>query len=115
LPGSRSPSDRILKGKSRRGRPWQREVRQYLTNPVTTRVSSKGQIVLPAEICREDSIQAGQTFDIERLGPGEYRLMRKTVGHSKKGVARLLLNRPEKGWFRPMDSGETTDSICPSL
>jgi AbrB family looped-hinge helix DNA binding protein len=36
-----------------------------------TTVSSKGQIVLPAEIRRQDRIEAGQEFEIERLDRGE--------------------------------------------
>jgi len=82
---------------------------------MTTCISSKGQIVLPAEIRREDSIQPGQVFEVERIGPGEYRLMRKVSTCSKKGLAKLLLDCPEKGWFEPLESTETTDSICPSL
>ncbi len=42
-----------------------------------TRVSSKGRIVLPAEIRRIDHIEPGQEFDIERLDQGEYRLARR--------------------------------------
>jgi len=38
-----------------------------------TTVSSKGQIVLPAEIRKQDGIEAGQEFEIERLNRGEYR------------------------------------------
>ena len=41
-----------------------------------TTVSSKGQIVLPAEIRQQDRIEAGQEFDIERIDRGEYRLKR---------------------------------------
>lgn len=81
-----------------------------------TSISSKGQIVLPAELRREDAIRPGQVFDIERLGPGEYRLARKTPAmRSKKGLADLLLSCPEKGWFEPLENRETTDTICPSL
>ena len=39
-----------------------------------TRVSSKGQIVLPAELRQQDRIAAGQEFEIERLDCGDYRL-----------------------------------------
>ena len=32
---------------------------------------------MPAEYRQQDRIEAGQEFDIERLGPGEYRLVRR--------------------------------------
>ncbi|MGA2440562.1 MAG: AbrB/MazE/SpoVT family DNA-binding domain-containing protein [Tepidisphaeraceae bacterium] len=41
-----------------------------------TRVSSKGQIVLPAEIRQKDGIKPGQQFEVERTDRGEYRLVR---------------------------------------
>lgn len=44
-----------------------------------TRISSKGQIVLPAEIREQDRIKAGQEFEVERLDRGEYRLTRLTA------------------------------------
>ena len=50
-------------------------VRRYLT-PVKTTVSTKGQLVLPAEIRQQDAIKPGQEFEIERLDRGEYRLVR---------------------------------------
>jgi AbrB family looped-hinge helix DNA binding protein len=40
-----------------------------------TRVSSKGQIVLPAELRQQDGIEPGQQFDVERVDRGEYRLV----------------------------------------
>jgi bifunctional DNA-binding transcriptional regulator/antitoxin component of YhaV-PrlF toxin-antitoxin module len=43
-----------------------------------TTVSSKGQIVLSAELRRMDGIQPGQEFDVERLDRGNYRLVRRT-------------------------------------
>ncbi|MBI4903661.1 MAG: AbrB/MazE/SpoVT family DNA-binding domain-containing protein, partial [Acidobacteria bacterium] len=41
-----------------------------------TVISSKGQIVLPAEFRRMDRVQPGQEFDVERLCSGDYRLVR---------------------------------------
>jgi AbrB family looped-hinge helix DNA binding protein len=72
-----------------------------------TKVSSKGQIVLPAEIRRQDRIDAGQEFEIERLDRGEYLLKRKERRRNE-GLVKLLLACPVKGWFRPMDRTETT-------
>lgn len=75
-----------------------------------TQVSSKGRIVLPAEIRRQDGIEPGQEFEVERIGPGEYRLKRKDPRRNE-GLVKLLLACPVKGWFQPMDRTETTDDI----
>ena len=74
-----------------------------------TRVSSKGQIVLPAEVRRQDDIEAGQEFEIERLDRGDYRLVR-CASRPNEGVVDWLLSCPEKGFFVPVDS-ESTDSL----
>ena len=80
-----------------------------------TTVSSKGQIVLPAELRQQDRIEAGQEFEIERLDRGEYRLKRKERPRNE-GLVKLLLACPVKGWFRPMDRTETTlDLTAPGL
>lgn len=71
-----------------------------------TTVSSKGQIVLPAELRQQDRIEAGQEFDIERLERGAYRLVRRTIPHNE-GVVDWLLSCPEKGFFVPIESGST--------
>ena len=73
-----------------------------------TTVSSKGQIVLPAEIRRHDRIEPGQEFDVERLDCGEYRLKRRSPPPNE-GVVDWLLACPEKGFFVPIES-ESTDS-----
>jgi AbrB family looped-hinge helix DNA binding protein len=75
-----------------------------------TTVSSKGQIVLPAEIRKRDDIRAGQQFEIERIERGEYRLKRKARPRNE-GLVALLLACPVKGWFRPIDRTETTDDV----
>jgi AbrB family looped-hinge helix DNA binding protein len=75
-----------------------------------TTVSTKGQIVLPAEIRQEDDIRPGQEFEIERIDRGEYRLKRKER-RCNEGLVALLLACPVKGWFHPMDRTETTDDI----
>jgi len=75
-----------------------------------TTVSSKGQIVLPAEIRKQDGIETGQEFEVERLDRGEYLLKRKERRRNE-GLVKLLLACPAKGWFRPMDRTETTDDL----
>ncbi len=74
-----------------------------------TTVSSKGQIVLPAEIRKQDGIEAGQEFDVERLGRGEYRLVRRAT-LPNEGLVDWLLGCPEKGYFVSIES-ESTDEL----
>ena len=75
-----------------------------------TTVSTKGQIILPAEIRQRDAIEPGQEFEVERLDRGEYRLKRKERRRNE-GLLKLLLACPVKGWFKPMDWKETTGDI----
>jgi AbrB family looped-hinge helix DNA binding protein len=75
-----------------------------------TTVSSKGQIVLPAEIREQDDVRPGQKFEVERIERGEYRL-RRTARRRNEGLVELLLACPVKGWFQPLDRNETTDDI----
>ncbi len=77
---------------------------------MTTTVSSKGQIVLPAEIRQQDGVRPGQTFEVERIDYGEYRLKRKQP-RKNEGLVKLLLACPVKGWFKPIARTETTDQI----
>ena len=72
-------------------------------------MSSKGQVVLPAELRREDQLEAGQEFEIERLDRGEYRLVRRTVP-TNEGVVDWLLACPDKSFFVPVES-ESTDTL----
>lgn len=83
-------------------------VRRYLTWMKTT-VSSKGQVVLPAELRRQDRIEAGQEFDVERLDRGRYRLVRRTAP-ANEGVLDWLLACPETEFFTPVES-ESTDLL----
>lgn len=83
-------------------------VRRYLTF-VKTVISSKGQIVLPAEFRRMDRVEAGQEFDVERLDPGQYRLIRR-AGPPNEGAIDWLLACPHKDFFVPVES-ESTDSL----
>ena len=74
-----------------------------------TVISSKGQIVIPAEFRNQDKIEPGQAFDIERVDEGEYRL---SVADPPKnqGLVNTLLSCPVKGWFVPIES-ESTDTL----
>jgi AbrB family looped-hinge helix DNA binding protein len=73
-----------------------------------TTVSTKGQIILPAEIRQRDGIESGQEFEVERIDRGEYRLKRKERRRNE-GLVKLLLACPVKGCFEPMERKETTD------
>ena len=76
---------------------------------MTTCISSKGQLVLPAKIRREDGIETGQEFKIERLDRGDYRLVRHTPPPNE-GLVDWLLACPDKGFFVSIES-ESTDTL----
>jgi AbrB family looped-hinge helix DNA binding protein len=73
-----------------------------------TSLSSKGQIVLPAEMREQDSLRAGQQFEVERIEAGEYRL-KKIPDAGRPGLLQWLLACPEKGWFQRIPSDSTAD------
>ena len=74
-----------------------------------TTISSKGQIVLPAEFRQIDTIEPGQEFDVERLDRGDYRLVRREAPRNE-GAIDWLLACPDKGYFVPIPS-ESTDTL----
>ena len=76
---------------------------------MTTLVSTKGQIILPAEIRRKDGIEPGQEFEVERIDRGEYRLVRRQPSPNE-GLVDWLLACPEKGFFVSIES-ESTDAL----
>jgi AbrB family looped-hinge helix DNA binding protein len=76
---------------------------------MTTTVSTKGQIILPAALRKQDGVESGQKFKVERINRGEYRLVRQDPPKNK-GLVEWLLACPEKGFFVPIDS-ESTDTL----
>ena len=74
-----------------------------------TTVSTKGQIVLPAELRQLDRIEPGQEFEVERIDADEYRLTRVSPAPNE-GLVDWLLACPEKGYFVAIDS-ESTDTL----
>ena len=76
-----------------------------------TTVSTKGQLILPAEIRRQDRIEPGQQFLVERIERGEYRLTR-VVPPPNEGFVDWLLSCPQKDYFVPIES-ESTDTLQP--
>ena len=85
-----------------------RQVRRYLTY-MKTNVSSKGQIVLPAEFRQMDRVEPGQEFDVERVDRGDYRLVRRATPPNE-GAIEWLLACPQKNFFVPIDT-ESTDVL----
>jgi len=74
-----------------------------------TTVSTKGQLILPAEIRQRDNIVPGQEFEVERIERGEYRLLRRQPPPNE-GLIDWLLACPEKGYYVPIES-ESTDTL----
>jgi AbrB family looped-hinge helix DNA binding protein len=74
-----------------------------------TTVSTKGQLILPAEIRNRDGIEPGQEFEVERIDRGEYRLLRRQPPLNQ-GLVDWLLACPEKSYFVPIES-ESTDTL----
>lgn len=74
-----------------------------------TTISSKGQLVLPAELRQLDAIEPGEEFEVLRIDCGVYQLLRKAPP-ANQGVVDWLLRCPEKGFFVPVPS-ESTDTL----
>jgi AbrB family looped-hinge helix DNA binding protein len=61
-----------------------------------TRVSTKGQIVLPAELRARDGVMEGDEFEVERIDDATYRLTRvSTAPNAGPWLAAVA----GKGWF----------------
>lgn len=76
---------------------------------MTTTISSKGQLVLPSALRKQDRILPGDEFEVERLDCGEYRIARRP-SRPNEGLVDWLLACPGKGYFVPVAS-ESTDSL----
>ena len=74
-----------------------------------TQLSSKGQIVLPADLREVDQLMTGQVFEIQRISAGEY-LLKKTLEPGQPGLLRWLTDCPSTDWFQSVDS-ESTDAM----
>jgi len=66
-----------------------------------TRISSKGQFILPAKLRQKDGIKPGHQFDVQRINRGEYRLVRRE-SPANDGLVDWLLACPAKGYFVPI-------------
>jgi AbrB family looped-hinge helix DNA binding protein len=72
-----------------------------------TSLSTKGQVVLPAELRQQDRLRPGQQFEIERLKEGRYLL--QVSNPNSSDLLDWLRNCPEKDWFQPLPSESTAD------
>jgi len=74
-----------------------------------TKISTKGQLVIPAKLRQADGIAEGDVFRMERLETGNYHLIRESPAPNH-GVVRWLMDCPVKDWADSIDS-ESTDTI----
>jgi AbrB family looped-hinge helix DNA binding protein len=74
-----------------------------------TTVSTKRQLILPAEIRQRDNIEPGQEFEVERIDRGEHRLLRREPPPNE-GLVDWLLACPEEGYFAHIES-ESTNTL----
>jgi AbrB family looped-hinge helix DNA binding protein len=72
---------------------------------MATTVSSKGQVILPAEIRQQDGIKPGQKFEVERIDCGEYRLKRKQRRRNES-LVKLLFACPVMGQATGLDRND---------
>lgn len=82
-------------------------VRCDLTVMKTT-VSSKRQIVLPAEIRQMDQVLPGQQFSVERIESGQY-LLKRELDQGNSGMVDWLRACPVPDWFTPLPSESTAE------
>ena len=75
-----------------------------------TTISSKGQIVLPAELRREDEIRPGDQFEVERVEEGQY-VLRRITSRPNRRLVGLLSSCPAQNWFVSFYRTATTDDL----
>ena len=74
-----------------------------------TVLSSKGQVVLPVELRRQDHLHGGESFSVRRLGHGKYQLTRQARPKGSRLLS-WLQSCPSPGYFQPIPS-ESTDRL----
>lgn len=78
-----------------------------------TTLSSKGQLVLPADFRERDHLRPGQVFEVERLDEGDYRLRLATAPN--QGLVAWLRSCPGGGLPESVPRPESTDSFLPDF
>ncbi len=79
-----------------------------------TTLSSKGQLVLPADFRERDHLRPGQVFEVERLDEGDYRLRRLATAPNE-GLVAWLRSCPGGGLPESVPRPESTDSFLPDF
>lgn len=79
-----------------------------------TALSSKGQLVLPADLRERDKLHPGQVFEVERIDPGDYRL-RRLAPAPNEGLLDWLLSCPGDGLPLPALPKQSTEAVSPDL
>lgn len=84
---------------------------------MTATISAEGFIEIPLNYRMTDKIQPGQSYEIERLGKGEYRLkiMDEPVETPKMSLVDWLQACPEKDWMAEPDRSEKITLEKPTL
>ncbi|MGV3660493.1 MAG: hypothetical protein ACO1TE_09920 [Prosthecobacter sp.] len=80
---------------------------------MTATIAANGFIEIPSVFRKTDSVQDGQTFDIERVARGEYRLKARDdkAAQGEESWLDILLACPVKDWYEPMENEQTTDDL----
>jgi AbrB family looped-hinge helix DNA binding protein len=79
-----------------------------------TTLSTRGRILIPAELRRQDGIEPGQQFSVERIAEGKY-LLKRTTREPNEGLLELLLACPVKDWLAPLDRSEMTTDLAEKM
>ena len=74
-----------------------------------TALSSKGQLIIPADLRRQDDLRTGDRFEIERLDSGQY-MLKRIARQPNEGLLEILERCPHHDWFERPES-ESTDKI----
>jgi AbrB family looped-hinge helix DNA binding protein len=75
-------------------------------------ISSKGAIVLPAEIRQRDDIRAGE--EVHRIARGAY-LLKRLKRARNEGLVQLIVACPVKDWFSTGQPVRNNHQIFPAV
>jgi hypothetical protein len=82
---------------------------------MTRILSANGLLEIPEAFRKADALKPGQRCEIERVSHGQYRVsvQDETPTEPEKSWVDILLACPVKGWYEPMERGQTTDDLKP--